>query len=297
MVAWDKHTAPEDRWPRSPVVRWHDKTRKGYEKYIEYIRMHFPDPQTLEDLVYYSQLNQAEALKCGIEHWRRNKGRCWGTLFWQLNDCWPVQSWSVIDSEMDPKAAYFACKRFYAPLLVSLVRNGDAVEAHLTNDLMDDVQGELTLTIESFEGDVLTSEVFDGYVHANSAAKAGEISVASVKGHEREVYVYAGYEPYWDVGFVKAGNFHFLAEPKDLRLMDPALTASVIEKGGDFELTLTAGRFAPYVWWRLEGIAGDMRSDNFFHMRAGEKRAVTVHRLPELATTAEVRSRLRLRTL
>lgn len=297
LVAWEKHTAPEDRWPRSPVVQWHDKTRKGYEKYIEYIQMHFPEPQTLEDLVYYSQLNQAEALKCGIEHWRRNKGRCWGTLFWQLDDCWPVQSWAVLDSKMDPKAAYFACKRFYAPLLVSLVRNGDAVEAHLTNDLKDDVQGELTLTIESFEGDVLASEAFDGYVHANTAAKTGEISMASVRGHEREVYIYARFEPYWEVGVACAENFHFLAEPKELRLANPNLSVNVNERGRDFELTLTAKRFAPYVWWRLEGLIGDTRSDNFFHLRAGEPRTVPIRRPPEIASTADARARLRLRSL
>jgi len=293
LVAWEKHTAPEDRWPRSPVVRWHDKTRKGYDKYLEYIQLHFPEPQTLEDLVYYSQINQAEALKCGIEHWRRNKGRCWGTLFWQLNDCWPVQSWSVIDSEMDPKAAYFACKRFYAPLLVSLARNGDTMEAHLTNDLLEDIQGELTVTIESFDGDVLKSEVFDGYVHANSAAKAGEIDVSAMKGHERDVFVHACYEPYWDVGVTQAANLSFLAEPKDLRLGEAGLTAEVTSAGSGFELTISAKRFAPYVWWRLEGATGNPRSDNFFHLRAGESRTVPVQGTSE----AEIRSNLRLRSL
>ena len=97
-AAWPPGTqclAPDDRHPHSPAVRWHDKTRKGYDTYLGYIGLHFPEPQTLEDLVYYSQINQAEALKCGVEHYRRRKGRCWGTLFWQINDCWPVQSWAV----------------------------------------------------------------------------------------------------------------------------------------------------------------------------------------------------------
>ena len=78
-------------------MRWHDKTNKGYDTYLAYVALHFPCPYSLEDLVYYSQVNQAEALKYGVEHYRRNKGRNWGTLFWQLNDCWPVQSWAVID--------------------------------------------------------------------------------------------------------------------------------------------------------------------------------------------------------
>lgn len=297
LTTWEKFAAPEDRWPRSPVVRWHDKTRKGYDKYLEYIQLHFPEPQTLEDLVYFSQLNQAEALKCGIEHWRRNKGRCWGTLFWQFNDCWPVQSWAVMDSELDPKAAYFACKRFYAPLLVSLVRNGDVVEAHLTSDLLEDVQGELTLSLESFDGDVLKSETLDGFVHANSAAKVSEIPVASVKGYERMVYVSARFEPHWEVGVPNPANLCFLAEPKDLRLSDPALSADVTESGHKLALTLSARRFAPYVWWRLDGLPGDPRTDNFFHLRAGESRTVEIPRSGEIRSVADVRSRLRLRSL
>jgi beta-mannosidase len=297
LTTWEKFTAPEDRWPRSPVVRWHDKTRKGYNKYLEYIQLHFPEPQTLEDLVYYSQLNQAEALKCGIEHWRRNKGRCWGTLFWQFNDCWPVQSWAIMDSELDPKAAYFACKRFYAPLLVSLLRSGDVVEAHLTSDLLEDVQGELTLSIESFDGDVLKSETFDGFVQANTATQVGEISVASVKAHERAVYVSARFEPHWEIGVPNPANLCFLAEPKDLRLGEPALAADVTESGHKFALTLTAKRFAPYVWWRLEGQPGDPRSDNFFHLRANESRTIEVPRSPDIRSVADFRSRLRLRSL
>ncbi len=298
LNAWEKCTAPEDRWPRSPVVRWHDKTRKGYDKYLEYIGLHFPEPRTLEDLVYFSQANQAEALKCGIEHWRRNKGRCWGTLFWQLNDCWPVQSWSVIDSEMDPKAAYFACKRFYAPLLVSLVRNGDTVEAHLTNDLMDDIQGELTITVETFDGDLLTSEAFDGFVHANSAANAGEISMASMKGHERDVYVYARFEPYWEVGVKQAENLLFLAEPKDLRLSDSGLTVSLEASGRrSIALTIAAKRFAPYVWWRLSGVVGDTRADNFFHLRAHESRTILIDRGDAVKTADDARGRLSIRSL
>ena len=122
LAAWDECLAAADRSPHSPAVRWHDKTRKGYDTYLGYIALHFPEAQSLEDLVYFSQINQAEALKCGVEHYRRRKGRSWGTLFWQLNDCWPVQSWAVIDSTGEPKAAYFACKKFYAPVLLSLVR-------------------------------------------------------------------------------------------------------------------------------------------------------------------------------
>jgi beta-mannosidase len=298
LAAWDKCLAPEDRWPRSPVVRWHDKTRKGYETYLGYVQLHFPEPQTLEDLVYYSQLNQAEALKCGIEHWRRLKGRCWGTLFWQLNDCWPVQSWSVVDSELEPKAAWYAAKRFYAPVLLSLVRREDVVEAHLTTDLQRDLQGDLTLCIETFAGDVLASVQEQVFVPANGTAAIAQIETAAVKAHTRDVYVYAKFEPYDELGQERIDNFLFLAEPKDLRLADPGLAVETVPDGGGCEILLQAARFAPYVWWRLDDrMNGAGAADNFFHLRAGERRAVRIP-WPGSPRSAEVvRGLLRVRTL
>jgi beta-mannosidase len=297
LTAWDKCLGPEDRWPRSPAVRWHDKTRKDYETYMGYIGLHFPEPQTLEDLVYYSQLNQAEALKCGIEHWRRQKGRCWGTLFWQLNDCWPVQSWSVIDSELEPKAAYYAAKRFYAQVLLSMVREGDLILLHLTNDLLEGIQGDVTVSVESMTGDVLLSETFEALVEANGTAEVGTLDVSAMRGHARDVYVYAKFEPYWELNGGPVENFLFLAEPKELRLQDSGLSVEVTEEQHGSLLTITTVRFAPYVWWRLEGRPMPETSfaqDNFFHLRAGERREI---KLPYEERAAELRSQLRLRSL
>ena len=172
-------------------MRWHDKTRKGYETYLGYIALHFPEAQTLEDLVYYSQLNQAEALKYGVEHYRRRKGRCWGTLFWQFNDCWPTQSWAVIDSEGEPKAAYFACKKFYAPVLLSLVREGESVTAHLVNDLLTPLAGTITWTVATFDGETLHEETARVSVEANAASIAASFELTEALGQERDVYAYA----------------------------------------------------------------------------------------------------------
>jgi beta-mannosidase len=282
LNAWESCLAESDKSPRSPVVRWHDKTRKGYETYLGYSALHFPEPQTLEDLVYYTQLNQAEALKCGVEHWRRRKGRCWGTLYWQLNDCWPVQSWAVIDSKLEPKAAYYATKRFYAPVLLSLVREGDEVHAHLTNDLLEHIQGDVTLCVETFDGDLLLTETFEAHIEANGTEQVGSLNLAAVKVHERDVYVYAKFEPYWDLGGSPVENYLFLAEPKDLRLANPGLKVDINLTGWrTIEMTLTAARFAPYVWWRFNGMPADpgaFNADNFFHLRAGQSRTVRQHK-------------------
>ena len=295
LAAWDKCLAPEDKHPHSPAVRWHDKTRKGYDVYLDYIKLHYPEPQTLEDLVYYSQINQAEALKFGVEHYRRRKGRCWGTLFWQLNDCWPTQSWAVIDSEGGPKAAYYACKKFYAPLLLSLARDGETVKAHLVNDLLTPLAGQLTWTLATFDGKLLTEETAAVSVNANAAASVASFSLSQAAGREREVYVYARFTS--EDGAAAADNLLLLVEPKDLCLADPGLTVTISSQGQyDYAVTITAKRFAPYVWLRrLDNAPLAELSDNFFHLQPGETRTLTVAR--DEMTIEELRGRLLVRTL
>ena len=296
LAAWDESLAVSDRSPHSAAVRWHDKTRKGYDTYLGYIALHFPEAQSLEDLVYYSQINQAEALKCGVEHYRRRKGRNWGTLFWQLNDCWPVQSWSVIDSTGEPKAAYFACKKFYAPLLLSLVRNGEAVQAHLVSDLLTPLSGQITWTLATLDGETLSEETADVSVAANVAAQVASFSLAAASGREREVYVFARFTS--DDGAQTAGNVLLLCEPKDLQCADPGLTLTVAEDGDLLTLTVSAHRFAPYIWLRrTDNVALAGLADNFFHLRPGETRTLTTAKTAGLETADDLRGRLAARTL
>ena len=297
LAAWETVLAPADKHPHSPVVKWHDKTRKGYDTYLGYIGLHYPDPQTLEDLVYYSQLNQAEALKCGVEHYRRRKGHCWGTLFWQFNDCWPVQSWSIVDYLGEPKAAYFAAKRFYGPVLVSLVRDGQTVTAHLTSDFLHDVQGTLTLTLETFEGTQLAQTTQDVQVGPNGTHPVATFDLAPAQGNERDVYLHARFQPGADG--VPIDNLMLLAEPKDLRLPTPGLSLTVDEGAwGALQITLTAQRFAPYVWlYRNDDQPLSGLDDNFFHLRAGETRTLAVGRMDGIETADDLRGRLTVRTL
>jgi beta-mannosidase len=112
---------------RDPDVRWHDKTGKGYEKYLGLIELHYPEARDLEDLTYYSQLNQRDAMRYAVEHYRRSTF-CRGALVWQFNDCWPVQSWSLVDCTGSPKAAAYELARLFSPLALSIVRKGAEVD-------------------------------------------------------------------------------------------------------------------------------------------------------------------------
>lgn len=102
-----------------PVARWHDKTKKGHATFVAFVELHYPPALDLPAWTYTSQLNQRDALRHAIEHYRRSEFAA-GSLVWQLNDCWPVQSWSVVDSEGVYKAAAYELRRLHAPLMAAV---------------------------------------------------------------------------------------------------------------------------------------------------------------------------------
>ncbi|MFA6457483.1 MAG: sugar-binding domain-containing protein, partial [Bacteroidota bacterium] len=108
---WKEAILPEDMKPQHPVFEHHNKQVEGPERLFRFQSAHYQVGKNFNDFVFRAQLVQANALKTAVEHWRRRKFNTAGTLFWQLNDCWPVSSWAVIDSGLRPKAAYFYAKR------------------------------------------------------------------------------------------------------------------------------------------------------------------------------------------
>jgi beta-mannosidase len=276
--------APEHLGVDTPGMRWHDKTNKGYATYLGYIALHYPMPATLPDLVYYSQLNQADAMRFGIEHFRRLRPHTMGTLAWQLNDCWPVQSWAWIDYALRPKAAWYAAKRFYAPLLLSLVRHDDCVGVHLVNDAVDARTGTVELRVIDRDGGVLFEWSQDASVDALASAHVADVPLpAAVRDASDRVLVHASFED------VEASLL--LAEPKDLVLTAARITASVA--GNDVTLSTDLLALSVMLW--LDG-ADATWSDNFFHLLPGEPRRVAVVPEADLAPD-EIASRLRWRTL
>jgi beta-mannosidase len=204
---------------RDPLARWHDKTGKGYDTYLGYVDLHYPRSRDLEELSYYSQLNQRDALRFGIEHFRRSVG-CRGSLIWQLNDCWPVQSWAVLDSEGDYKAAAYELRRLYAPALISLEHEAGqdrlALWAMLDNAL-GSAQGELVLEVRrSSDGQVLERASLAAELQPGERRMALELSVG--RWPASETFVWAS--------FLGTDTFRLLCEPKEARLSAPRLSVS-----------------------------------------------------------------------
>ena len=117
-------TEEKDRNLNSRIMELHQRSRDGYAKILSHIQQYFLYPTSFQTLIYASQLMQAEAIKTAIEHFRRNRGRCMGTLYWQLNDIWPVTSWASIDYYGRWKALQYVAKRCYRPINVSCEETG-----------------------------------------------------------------------------------------------------------------------------------------------------------------------------
>jgi len=209
---------------RDPIARWHDKTGKGYDTYVGYVELHYPASRDLEEFSYYSQLNQRDALRFGIEHFRRSKG-CRGSLIWQLNDCWPVQSWAVLDSEGSYKAAAYELRRLYAPAHISLEYEPGQDRVKLwamLDNAQSAVQGQAVLEVRrSRDGQVLEAasqrvELQPGERRVCLELQVGQIPAA---------------EAFLSASFLGTTTYRLLCEPKDAQLTPPRLRAAYHAQG------------------------------------------------------------------
>ena len=110
---------PADHNLFSYIMEKHQRNGSAHGKIMNYLQQTYRYPHSFREMIYASQLLQADGIRYGVEHFRRNRGRCMGAVYWQLNDCWPVTSWSSIDYYGRWKALHYAAKRFFAPLLLS----------------------------------------------------------------------------------------------------------------------------------------------------------------------------------
>lgn len=258
----------DDEWARqdvrSPLAQWHDKTKKGYETFLGFVQRHYPTSVDLEHWTYVSQLNQRDALTAAIEHYRSSQF-CAGSLIWQLNDCWPVQSWSVLDNTGAYKAAAFALRRLYAESLATLTFNGRGAQRRLVvHAVLDNCPAprEETLQLEfrdSRSGTVLARWTRAVRLQPGQREQVFECDVAQYPPTQTVVWC----------DFAGRSTFRLLCEPKELETEQPHWAASY--ENGDLVLSTTVPVLD--VWVQPE--AGEV-GENFVSLReAGTIRLAT----------------------
>ncbi len=276
----ESFTLPEDRNIFSRVMEQHQRNTGANAKIISYLSETFLYPSDFGTLLYASQLLQAEAMKCGVEHLRRNRGRCMGTLYWQLNDIWPVASWASIDYYGRLKALHYYAKRFYSPVLLSCKETGEKTtrphvilepyiydyetkaELTVTNDTLSEVVGEVRSYLRRASG-----EIVESFTDKVTVAPLSTYTIPERDFNKCDVEnLYYSYEYVVDGECVSEGTVLFTA-PKHFNFIDPKLTVRI---EGD-EIVVSSSAYAKSV--EIYSPDSDfILSDNFFDINGGEVR-------------------------
>lgn len=274
----EQFTLPDDRNIFSRVMERHQRNQAANGKILSYLSQTFRYPNSFDDLLYASQLMQAEAIRYGVEHWRRNRGRCMGAIIWQLNDIWPVASWASIDYYGRWKALHYAAKRFFAPVMVSAEEEGElsqnpkineyhpaplekSFRLNVCNETLRDVTGEVVWALRTPDGAIVRQNQQTLTIPAMSAKWLDKVDCAdaSLTGH------YVSFAFVVDDVAVSEGTCIFCA-PKHFEFVDPRLT---VETRGD-TLVVTSHAYAKQVWLESED-ADLLLDDNAFDMNPGTK--------------------------
>ena len=271
-------TLPDDRNIFSRVMERHQRNQAANGKILSYLSQTFRYPNSFDDLLYASQLMQAEAIRYGVEHWRRNRGRCMGAIIWQLNDIWPVASWASIDYYGRWKALHYAAKRFFAPVMISAEEEGElsqnpkineyhpaplekSFRLNVCNETLRDVTGEVVWALRTPDGAIVRQNQQTLTIPAMSAKWLDKVDCAdaSLTGH------YVSFAFVVDDVAVSEGTCIFCA-PKHFEFTDPQLTA---ETHGD-TIIVTSHAYAKQVWLESED-ADLLLDDNAFDMNPDTK--------------------------
>lgn len=268
----DQFTKKEDHDILSPVMLNHQKSLNGNPRIKEYMEKYFVVPNEFYHFLWLSQVLQAEGIKIGAEHFRRIRPRCMGSIYWQLNDCWPVASWSSIDYYGRWKALHYYARRFYAPVLISPNEENGIIQFYVISDKREAINAQLQIRLMDFEGAILAN--WDRQIVIRPYESAVYFSLEKSKlspGIDpRETLLYCGVE---NDGKLISENTVFFARQKDLKLPLPEIDMAIAKDDLGFQLSLVSKNLARAVILKIKNCDGHL-VDNFFDLYPGITRTV-----------------------
>ena len=271
MRTVEAFTTPEDRASIfTPVMLAHQKNNEGNSIIHDYLLKDYTEPKDFASFLYVSQVLQAEGIKVGTEHFRRSRPETMGAIFWQLNDCWPVASWSSIDYYGRWKALQYYAKKFYAPILVSPHVEDGAVKVYIVSDKTEAKAATLRVRLMDFDGKVLlqenrtvevtplTSKVYLDWplkklADAGAADTSRVFVVADLNANGAEL----------------SQNLTYLAPVKEIHLKPATLKVDTTGVSGSYKIRVTSPVLARSVYLSFGNL--DVKvSDNYFNILPGE---------------------------
>ena len=271
-------TLPEDRTSIfTPVMLAHQKNNEGNSIIHDYMLKDYAEPKDFPSFLYASQVLQAEGIKIGAEHMRRERPRTMGTIYWQLNDCWPVASWSSIDYYGNWKALQYYARRFYSPLLVSPHIEDDYFTVYIVSDKTTPVSADLRIRVMTFDGKVIDEQ--------NQSMKVDQLAskiyysqalpdlLRKIAVDPATVFVTT------DLAFdgqPVSSNLIYLVPTKQIHLPAADIAHTITKDGEAYTLTLSSKTLARSVYINF----GDTKvevSDNYFNLLPNATQTITLH--------------------
>ena len=289
----DLYTQGKQRNITSPLMEHHQCNAGGNSKIVEMFTRYFRLPATFEDFIYLSQVQQAVAIKSGVEFWRTLRPVCMGTLYWQLNDNWPVASWSSLDYFGRWKQLHYHAKRFYAPVLATAIRRTPGtVELRMVNDLGAPVRGELEISLYKVSGKIVSRRSIPVDLAPYSAAILETLPLAELTPTPEEDFLYLAF----DNGQVRCANECFLARYKAYEFPVPRIRKSISsDENGNMFLALSTDKPAFYVFAEFSD-ADAVFEDNSFTLLPDRPRKIAF-RTADPRSTSELEKVLVVRHL
>lgn len=265
-----KYALPEDYDIFSEVMQSHQRSSIGNGTIEYYMLQEYNKPKDFESFLYVNHVLQAEGIKFGLEGHRRAMPYCMGSLYWQINDCWPVASWSSTDYYQKWKALQYYVKKGFEPVLVSPFTQGDTLKVDVINDKLEQFGAELKLKLIDFNGKVIWEKNQEITVPANTSTnffEANKSTFLAETGNLADQAVFVC-ELLQD-GNLITKNSLFFKPYKELIIEKPQVSYEIEKTAGGFDIIIKTDKLAKNVYLQIGDEEGFF-SDNYFDMLPGE---------------------------
>jgi beta-mannosidase len=263
----ERITLPEDRTLGSAVMKAHQKHKIGYETIDEYLLRDYRKPKDFDSYNYVSQVLQAEGMSVAIQAHRRAKPYCMGTMYWQLNDCWPVVSWSSRDGYGKKKALWYEVQKQYSKILISPVVEDGHIKVYISSDQTYIEKGTMKLKMYDFNGKLLLDEMYYVDIPANTSdVYYDTLQSALLNGIDPKNVVFSARLAGLN-GLLSENNLYF-AEPKALNLPKPTTVMRAFKIPEGYKIQIITDLMVKNAML-TSSVPGEFK-DNYFDILPGE---------------------------
>ncbi len=281
MATIDSFASPADRQWNSAVMKHRQRSRMdwfqegfdGNDNIRKYMEMYYNVPEDFDEFVYVSQLMQAKGYKTAIEAHRSSMPHCMGTLYWQLNDVWPTISWATLDYYYRWKAAHYAVKKAFSPVIVTTNQQEELVNIYAVSDKLLPFDARLLVKLVTLSGRVLYENEMKAEVLANSSKLLVQENLMEYLDKYGKENLVMGIQLIVEKQVV-AENIHYFTEPKNLKLPGADINYQLNKTEDGYQVTFDAEVL-------IKGLSVEIPdadfSDNFFDLLPGTQKSIAIH--------------------